>query len=101
APHSGLMTVPRAHEILVFVRADSIAMLVLSGLKRYHKSLRRYSVYDFNKRDVYFRVLEEAGLSNRFTRDIDTLFSAWVDPSTEGLLKEMGEPSTFEGLLYR
>ncbi|WWV94498.1 RNA polymerase beta subunit [Pseudomonas phage vB_Pae10145-KEN51] len=94
-------TLAFADEILVFDRADYKAMLVLSGLKRYHKSLRRYSVYDFNKRDVYFRVLEEAGLSNRFTRDIDTLFSAWVDPITEGLLKEMGEPTTFEGLLYR
>ncbi|MFO5701972.1 hypothetical protein ACLBSN_32935, partial [Klebsiella pneumoniae] len=58
-----------------------------------------YDVY--NRGDVYFRVLEEAGLSNRFTRDIDTLFSAWVDPITEGLLKEMGEPTTYEGLFYR
>ncbi|MFO5520876.1 hypothetical protein ACLBP3_30155, partial [Klebsiella pneumoniae] len=60
-----------------------------------------YCVYFCITRVVYFRVLEEAGLSNRFTRDIDTLFSAWVDPITEGLLKEMGEPTTFEGLLYR
>ncbi|MFO5979666.1 hypothetical protein ACLBSL_33885, partial [Klebsiella pneumoniae] len=38
-------TLAFADEILVFDRADYKAMLVLSGLKRYHKSLRRYSVY--------------------------------------------------------
>lgn len=94
-------TLAFADEILVFNRADTKATLILAGLKRYHQSLKRYSVYDFNKRDVYFRILEEAGLSPRYLRDIDNLFKAWVDPITKGILEEMGEPTTFGGLLNR
>lgn len=87
--------------ILVFPRSDYKSMLVLGGLRRYHKSLRNFSVYDFNKKDVYFRVLAEHDMGVRFLREIDFLFEAWLDPITKGLLEEMGEPTEFEGLLYR
>lgn len=88
-------------EILVFPRADYKAMLVLGGLRRYHKSLRNYSRYDFDRKDVYFRVITEQGLPIRILREIDFLFEAWLDPITKGLLEEMGEPTDFEALLHR
>jgi hypothetical protein len=88
-------------EVLVFPRSDYKAMLVLGGLRRYHKSLRNYSRYDFNRKDVYFRILAEQDMGARFLKEIDFLFEAWLDPITKGLLEEMGEPTDFEGLLYR
>lgn len=88
-------------EILVFPRDDYRAMLILGGLRRYHKVLRNYSRYDFDKKDVYHRLLIEMDMGNRFIREIDFLFEAFVDPITEGMLVEMGEPTDFEGLLFR
>jgi hypothetical protein len=88
-------------EVLVFPRSDYKAMLVLGGMRRYHKSLRNYSRYDFNRKDVYFRILAEQDMGARFLKEIEFLFEAWLDPITKGLLEEMGEPTDFEGLLYR
>ncbi|AEH03634.1 RNA polymerase beta subunit [Pseudomonas phage PhiPA3] len=94
-------TLAFADEILVFSRQDYKAQLVLAGFKRYHQSLKKFSRYDFDRRDVYYRVLEEAGLSSRYAKEITHLFNSWVDPITKGILEEMGEPTDFEGLLYR
>lgn len=88
-------------EVLVFPRSDYKSMLVLGGLRRYHKILRNYSRYDFDKKDVYHRVLLELDMGTRFIREIDFLYEAFVDPITKGLLEEMNEPTDFEGLLYR
>lgn len=88
-------------EILVFPRADYRSLLVLGGMRRYHKSLKNYSRYDFDRKDVYYRVVTEQGLPIRVLREVDFLFEAWLDPITKGLLEEMGEPTDFEGLLYR
>lgn len=88
-------------QILVFPRADYKSMLVLGGLRRYHKSLRNYSFSDFNKKDVYYRILAEQSLPLRIMREVDFLFEAWLDPITKGLLEEMGEPTEFGALLYR
>lgn len=88
-------------EILVFPRADYRSLLILGGLRRYHKSLKNYSRYDFDRKDVYYRVIAEHDIPLRCIREVDFLFEAWLDPITKGLLEEMGEPTDFEGLLYR
>lgn len=88
-------------EVLVFTRLDTKTMFVLGGLQRYHKSLKEFSVWDFNNKDVYFNILTGVGLGVRHLREMDTIFSAWVDPVTYDLLKQMREPTTFKGLLMR
>lgn len=88
-------------EILVFPRDDRRAQLVLGGVRRFHKSLRNYSRYDFDKKDVYHRILAEQDLGTRFIREMDFLFEAFVDPITKGILEDMKEPTEFEGLLFR
>lgn len=88
-------------EILVFPRSDYRTMLILGGMRRYHKSLRNYSRYDFDRKDVYYRVVTEQGMPIRILREVDFLFEAWLDPITKGLLEEMGEPTDFEALLHR
>lgn len=87
--------------VLVFDRSDYRTMLVLGGFRKYAKLLPNFSIYDFDKPDVYQRLLLETGMTARFTKEIDALFTSWMDPITEGLLVKMGEPTTFDGLLYR
>lgn len=88
-------------EVIVLSTTDTRAMMILNGLNRYHRSLKKFSVWDFDKKDVYYRLLEEAGLGVRYLRELDALKTAWVDPITEGLLLQMGEPTEFSKLLVR
>jgi hypothetical protein len=88
-------------EVLVFSRLDQRATMVLAGLNRYHQTLKQYSVWDFDRKDVFYRVVEDAGLGVRYLREMDTLFQAWIDPITHGLLEQMGEPTEFLPLLLR
>lgn len=94
-------TLAFADEILVFPRSDYKAQLVLGGLKRYHNELRSFVRSDFDRKDVYYRILEANSLSARYLRIVDALFLAWVDPITLKILQEMGLPETFEELLFK
>jgi hypothetical protein len=88
-------------EYLVFNRSDYKAALMLGGFQKFSKQMTAFSIYDFERPDVYQRLLMEIGLTTRFTSEIDALFKSWVDPITEDLLQSMGEPTTYDGLLYR
>ena len=88
-------------EVLVLNKDDYRSTLILSGLRRYRHSLKAFSRWDFDRKDVYYRILEASGVSLNYVKEIDALYSAWMDPITEGLLVEMGEPTTFHGLLHR
>lgn len=88
-------------EVLVFNRSNYEHMLILGGIRKYHRYIKNYSRWDFDRKDVYYRILEQAGLSTSYVREIDTLFSSWLDPITLDILKEMQAPLTFEGLIYK
>lgn len=88
-------------EVLVLSRLDQRSSMILAGFNRYHQTLKQYSVWDFDRKDVYYRVLEEAGLGVRYLREVEALFASWVDPITRGLLEDMGEPTEFQPLLLR
>lgn len=88
-------------EVLVLSKLDSRATLILNGLNRYHRALKQFSIWEFDKKDVYYRVLEDVGMGVRYLRELDALKNAWMDPITEGLLKDMGEPTEFDKLLVR
>jgi len=75
--------------------------MILSGFNEYHKAIRNYGVYDFDKPGVYLNILETNGASARYLREIDLLYQMFVDPITKDLLIEMKEPTTFHGLLIR
>lgn len=90
-----------ADEKLVFSRADYKSMLVLAGLRLYKNELAKYSIYEFDKKDVYYRLLESKSMNARYLRVVEQLFKSWMDPITKTLLEKMNEPTDFEGLLYR
>lgn len=88
-------------EVLVLSRLDRRSAYILAGLRRYHAVIKRYSVWDFDRRDVFYKLLEDGGLGVRYLREIDALFQAWMDPITKGLLEEMQEPTDFLRLVLR
>ena len=88
-------------ETLVFSRDNRLATLILAGLTSFEKSTRNYPCHLFDKRDIYFNVLEQSNIGVRFLREMDMLIDLFVDPITEELLKEMGEPTDFIGLVLR
>ena len=86
---------------LVFNRDDVVATLVLSGFNQAAKAIKRYSVYHFDKPNVYFNMVESMGLSARYIRLMDDFNDFFIDPITERTLIKMGEPTTFPRLLHR
>jgi len=90
-----------ADESLVVSRADRQASLILGGFTSYKNAIKQYNIDDFNQPDVYFNIINEQGLSARFIQEMELMDTMFVDPITEEILTEMGEPTTFEGLLFR
>lgn len=94
-------TIVFSDETLVLSRDDELAKLILSGFREYHRATKHYSVYTFDKHNVYLNLLENNGISSRYLREIDLMDKLFVDPITKDLLIEMGEPTSFRGLLLR
>lgn len=88
-------------ETWVFSRLDVKSTMILSGLRRFSETLRQFSYAEFNREDVYYRMLDGIGLGVRFVREIDDLQVSWMDPTTEEILRDMGEPTNFDDLLVR
>lgn len=89
------------NESWVFKREDRLASLILSGFNEFHRALRDYGAFQFDRKDVYFNLLEGAGSATRYIREIDLAYQTFVDPITRELLEEMKEPTEFRGLLLR
>jgi hypothetical protein len=88
-------------ETLVFSRDDRLASLFLAGFGEYHRAIRNYSVYEFDRRSVYMNILEGIGRADRYLREIDLLYQLFIDPITREILIDMKEPTDFRGLLFR
>lgn len=88
-------------ESLVFSRDDRLMAMVLGGFNEYKNQLNRFSINDFNRRDVFLNLIESFGLSNRHLKELELMRDMFIDPITEEILKEMGEPTNWNGLLRR
>lgn len=90
-----------ADESLIFVRDGSVGAMLMAGFLPFAQSIRNYSVYTFDAKDIYFTVLENNGIGVRYLREVEQLTDMWIDPITMELLESMGEPTDFLGLLMR
>lgn len=88
-------------ETLILEKSDVKNSLLFAGFLQYHKQIRQYSRHSFNKRDVYFNVLEANGVGLRYLRELDLMNAMWVDPITKDVLGWMNEPTEFMPLLHR
>jgi hypothetical protein len=90
-----------ADETLVFPRHNRFASMVMAGFNEYHRQLRSYPVHEFDKRGVYLNLLESAGASQRYLREIDLQYQLFIDPITKELLIDMKEPTDYQSLLLK
>ena len=90
-----------ADETLIFFKDDILASMILGGFNDYRKALRLYDVATMDKQDVYLNLLESNGINVRYLNEMDHMDAMFIDPITEGLLKQMGEPTNFGSLLVR
>lgn len=90
-----------ADETLVFLRDDRMAASLLAGFNQYHAAIRRFAAHEFDRKGVYFSVLDQAGGGARTLRAIKNFYKLFVDQITRDLLVEMGEPTDVRGLLLR
>lgn len=85
----------------VLSRKDKVPSRILNGFNDFEKQIKQYEVDDFNHKDIYLNLLESKGLSSIYIREIDLMQQLFVDPITKGILEQMKEPVTFNGLLVR
>lgn len=88
-------------EALVFQRSDKLATMIFGSFNRFHRDIKKYSVYQFDKKEVYQIILENNGMGARYPREFDLMFKMWVDHITKGILEEMKEPTNLVSLLIR
>lgn len=93
--------IPFSDEKLIFDRRDRLSTLVLSGLKRFGKTLQSHSVYEFDKHNVYNTLMDSIKVPLRYLKEIPLMFDMWVDHITEEILIEMGEPTDLFNLFIR
>jgi hypothetical protein len=90
-----------ANESYIFNRNNIEASLILGGYNAYASYIRRSNSVEFNRKDVYRKIVEETGLHIRYVRELKILDKMFVDPITLQLLKDRNEPETFRGLIFR
>ena len=85
----------------IFDRNDTLVTLIMAGFREYKDSIKNINVTEFNKRVIYYNVIENNGIGARYLDEVLTLDNLFIDPTTKDILKQMNEPTTFKGLLVR
>ena len=85
----------------VFKKKDRLASLILYGFNDFKNEIREFNQRYFEGKDVYFNILDDKRIADRYLKEIDLLFNMFVDPITLRILKDMQMPTTFRGLLFK
>ena len=76
--------------------------MILNGLDKYVKHLTIYTESEVDREDIYLNLIRDAdGLTPRYINELRLMRSAFVDDMHARILRKMGEPETFIGLLER
>lgn len=90
-----------ADKTYVFDQRDREASMVLAGFTQFQKQTKMFPVAEFEYKNVYLNLLEAKKMTAIYIRELDNIRDLFVDHITQGILKDMGEPETYEGLLIR
>lgn len=88
-------------ETLIVDTRDHKTSLLMMGFKQYAKQIRQLSVYGFDKSHSYHHLFDAGSRSSAMSVELELLDERFVDPMTERVLKDMKEPTTWQGLLWR
>ena len=78
-----------------------LGSLILAGFLDFDKSTKLYEADLFNHKDVYLNLMMARKMGAVYIRELEMMDSAFIDPISKEVLVEMGEPTTFKGLLLR
>lgn len=84
---------------LIFSRYPLEASLILAGLSWCNTQF--FTRESFNKPDVYYHILEMKGISTNQLKGITSFVDTFVDPISEEVLRDLGEPTETIGLFLR
>lgn len=85
----------------IFDRRETVNSLVMAGFQVFHKETKLFDAELFDSKDIYLRLLEARGLGSIYLMEMDNMRDLFIESITERILTEMGEPTTFNGLLLR
>ena len=85
----------------IFSRKDRKASLILGGFTTVQKELKRYDAVDLDSQDVYLNLLLNKKITGIHLKEMENTQDYFIDHITLEVLKEMKEPTTFNGLLVR
>lgn len=88
-------------ETLILSREDELATLIFAGFLDFKDITRNYSIYNFDKQDIYLNILESKKIGIRYLREIELLYQMFIDPITKEILEDLKEPTNFRQLLIR
>lgn len=87
-------------EIWYFTGINRMQRMILNGFNRFEKEIKRYSVYQFDTKEVYDAVFDAAKFGARYLREVDLMFKLWMDHITKEILETMHEPTDLFNLLF-
>lgn len=87
---------------IVIVCENDEQRMIVNGLDRYIKHFTVYTESEVDREDIYLNLIRDAdGLTPRYLKELKQMRSAFVDDMHARILRKMGEPETFIGLLER
>lgn len=93
------IVVPFADGNLVFDRYPLEKSLVVTGLLKF--KTKPYEFAQFNTQDLYYTLLQDAGISLNYLKGVTDFFNLFIDPITRDVLIRMHEPTEVGRLLVR
>ena len=88
-------------EVLVFTKGNKLVEYIFNGFNRWPKDLKRYNSTLFNKPEVYTAIWERNGISARYIRELNNIFTTFIDPITKSNLERINEPTDMLNLFIR
>lgn len=93
------IVIPFSDGHLIFNRYPLSKSLVMSGLCKLPTKTVTFDEMD--DQDTYYRLLMQKGISINYLKGIQAFFDFFIDPITEEILQNMGEPTELKQLLIR
>lgn len=80
-------------ESLIFSRREPVNALLFSGFNRFHREIKMFSRYDFDKKDAYGALFDMIKVGSRKLREVDFMMKMWIDPVTMTYLEDKQLPT--------
>ena len=96
-------TIIRLADAKIVISCDNDKQrMILNGLDRYVKHMTTYTESEVEREDIYLNLIRDVDkLTPRYIKELKTMRTGYVDDMHARILRGMGEPETFIGLLER